>query len=68
MTPPDSHDAVFDALASYLRKQLKNGKSVHVPDLGTFEVEHRPSEMKKDDQGRIVMVPPQDSVSFTPDA
>ncbi len=68
MTSSGSHDDLLDALASFVRRQLTRGKSVHVPDLGTFAVEHRPSEMKRDDDGNIVMVPPQDSVSFTPDA
>lgn len=64
----DSHDDILQVLADYTGEQLTDGRSVHVPDLGTFDIEHRPSEMQKDEDGNIVMVPPQDVVTFTPDA
>ena len=67
MTTPPPEDAL-DALGRIIRRTLKDGDSIHVPELGTFSVEHKPSEMKKDENDNIVMVPPQDSVSFTPDA
>lgn len=67
MTAPPSEEAL-DALGRIIRRTLKDGESIHVPDLGTFAVEHTPSEMKKDENDTIVMVPPKDSVTFTPDA
>lgn len=64
----DSHDDVLQALADYARNRLMDGHSVHIPDLGTLDTEHRPSEMQKDEDGNIVMVPPKDVITFTPDA
>lgn len=66
MTTPSAED-VIEAFTKVVREQLEQGKSVEVPTLGTFEVEHRPSEMKEDDTGERTMAPPRDVVTFDPE-
>lgn len=58
---------VVSALAHVVREALVQSKKVHIPDLGTFSVQHRLSQVKQQDDGRIVMTPPQDAVTFKPD-
>lgn len=65
MASPSAED-VIRAFVDVVRSQLTRGETVHVPDLGTFSVEHRPSELKEDDDSPT-MVPPRDEVTFTPD-
>lgn len=62
-----SAEEVIEAFSRVVRDQLRQGKSVEVPELGTFEVEHHPSAMKEDDNGETYMAPPRDVVTFTPE-
>lgn len=61
-----SAEEVIDAFTEVLKDQLGAGNSVEVPSLGTFSVEHRPSEVEKEDSVRR-LVPPQNEVAFTPE-
>ncbi len=54
-------------LAEVVRDALIQGDDVAVPDFGVFRVENQPSEITKDENGRIVMRPPRDTVVFDPD-
>lgn len=65
--PSPTTDDVAQAVTTIIRERLQKGECVSLPDLGTFSVEHKPSEMKKDENGDIIMIPPQDVVTFTPD-
>ena len=55
------------ALVEHIRQALERGESVHVPDLGTFSIEHRPSHVEKGPEGEQVMHPPRNTIVFTPD-
>ena len=55
------------ALVSLVREALERGESVHVPDLGTFSVEHHPSRVEEGPHGQTVMQPPRNAIVFTPD-
>jgi len=66
MNPPSAED-VIEAFARVVRTELVDGESIRVPGLGTFLVEHRPSEMKDLEDDAPRMVPPRDVVQFTPD-
>ena len=57
---------VLETMARLVRDKLVEGDSAHVPHLGTFSVERRPSHMETDDEGRSVMVPPRDVIQFDP--
>jgi len=66
MSPPSAQDTI-DAFVRVLRRKLENGETIKVPELGTFSVEHRPSEKKKTPAGEDYMVPPRDVVHFEPE-
>lgn len=59
---------IVSAFTTILRDQLKDGQTVEVPGLGTFSVEHQPSEVVEDEAGNRQMRPPRNSVTFDPDA
>lgn len=62
-----SAEEVIEAFTRVVRDQLKQGNSVEVPQLGTFDVEHQPSQMKEDETGETYMAPPRDVVTFEPE-
>lgn len=62
-----SAEEVIEAFTRVVRDQLQQGNSVEIPQLGTFDVEHHPSQMKEDDTGETYMAPPRDVVTFEPD-
>lgn len=66
MNSPSAED-VIEAFAQVVREQLEQGNSIEVPELGTFEVEHRPSQMKEDESGESYMAPPRDEITFQPE-
>jgi nucleoid DNA-binding protein len=66
MSTPSAQE-VIDAFARIMRKKLENGDTVEVPGLGTFSIEHEPSQMKENADGESYMAPPRDVVAFDPD-
>lgn len=62
-----SRDEVVDALAATLRDGLEAKRSLHVPGLGTFSVDHHPSQMEQQEDGRVTMKPPHNEIVFTPE-
>ncbi len=65
MSSPSAEE-VIDAFVDVIRDQLENGEAVEVPSLGTFAVEHHPSEVTEDD-GTRRLVPPRNAVVFEPE-
>lgn len=61
-----SADEVIDAFTEVVQTQLEAGNAVEVPTLGTFSVEHRPSEVRTEDDVRR-LVPPRNVVVFDPE-
>jgi len=66
MSAPDLEE-VSQALARIVRRRLREGNSVAVPDLGTFSVEHRPSEIQREADGPTYVRPPRNVVRFDPE-
>lgn len=66
MSSPSAEE-VIDAFIHAVRDKLERGDSVEVPGLGTFTVEHHPSEVKVED-GERRMVPPRNLVTFEPES
>ena len=60
-------DRLPQALASILREALIQDEQLHLPGLGTFQVEHHLSEVKELEDTQIVMTPPRDAIVFKPD-
>lgn len=65
MSSPTAED-VIDAFIDVVRDQLEAGESVEVPTLGTFSVEHQPSEVTGEG-GRRSLTPPRNVVTFAPE-
>lgn len=62
MSSPSAEE-VIDAFIDILREELEDGEAVKVPSLGTFSVEHRPSEVEESEDERQ-LVPPRNVVVF----
>mgnify|MGYP006278337285 CR=1 FL=1 len=58
---------VIGAFAQIMREKLENGETVQVPSLGTFSIEHQPSQMQENENGESYMAPPRNVVSFDPE-
>jgi len=61
-----TNEQVATALAAIVREAVAQQKAVHVPDLGTFAVQYRPSELESVDDGPDVIHPPRDEIVFEP--
>lgn len=61
MSDPSPEELV-DAVASLIRDQLEQGASVDLPTLGTFSVEHHPSDLAEDGS----RPPPRNAITFIP--
>ncbi len=59
-----STEQVANALADLVRDGVLEGRTVDVPGLGSFHVEHIPSRLGEDERGRAVVLPPRDTVVF----
>ena len=65
MSTPSAKETIA-AFVRVVRQKLENGETVDVPGLGTFSVEHHPSQMKETPDGESYMAPPRDVVEFDP--
>lgn len=66
MSTPSAKETIA-AFTRVVRQKLEQGETVEVPGLGTFEVEHQPSEMKENPDGEDYLAPPKDVVHFKPE-
>jgi DNA-binding protein HU-beta len=66
MATPSAQEVV-ETMSRLIRERLLDGKTVHVPGLGTFSVEHRRSRLDPDTEDGAVMRPPKDEVHFEPE-
>ncbi len=55
------------AFVEVVREQIAQRNSVRIEGVGSFRVEHRKQFQKQYDNGRVVMMPPKDTISFTPE-
>lgn len=61
-----SRDEAVAALAAVIRDALVQGEEAHIPELGTFRVEYRPSATEELPNGEVVMRPPRNEIIFSP--
>jgi len=61
-------EQVMTVLIEEIRRTLREGKSVNIPELGTFSVLHVPSRIETTDDGSQMISPPRDSITFTPES
>ncbi|GIV62375.1 MAG: hypothetical protein KatS3mg044_1241 [Rhodothermaceae bacterium] len=62
--PMNLPEPVARALADIIRESLARHQPVSIPGLGTFAVEHQPSQIMEE-HGISVVLPPRDVVVFT---
>lgn len=57
----------LQAFVEVVREQMTRRNSIQIEGVGSFQVEHRKQFQKQYDNGRVVMMPPKDTISFTPE-
>lgn len=59
--------AFLQAFVEVVREQMARRNNVRIEGVGSFQVEHRKQFQKQYDNGRVVMMPPKDTIRFTPE-
>lgn len=57
----------IQAFVEVVREQMTRRNSVQIEGVGSFRVEHQKQFQKQYENGRVVMMPPEDTISFTPE-
>lgn len=55
------------AFAEVVREEVARKHDVTIEGLGTFTLEHSKQYQKQFKNGRVVMMPPNDAITFTPE-
>lgn len=55
------------AFSEILREEITKKNEVSVDGLGVFKPEHKKQFQKQFDDGRVVMMPPKDKITFVAD-
>ncbi len=58
---------ILGAFSEILREEMTKKNEVSVEGLGVFKPEHKKQYQKQFDDGRVVMMPPQDRIVFVAD-
>lgn len=59
--------AFLQAFREVVREQVLRKNEVRLDGIGSFRFEHRNQFQKQYDDGRVVMMPPRDTITFIPD-
>jgi len=60
-------NSFLKAFAEVIREQIARKKVVEIEGLGVFRVEHQKQFQKQYNNGRVVMMPPENSIVFSPE-
>lgn len=55
------------AFSEVIREQVSHKNDIEVDGLGVFGYKHHQQFQKQFDDGRVVMMPPKDIITFTPE-
>lgn len=55
------------AFSEVIREEVAQKNDVQVEGVGRFEYEHQKQFQKQYDNGRVVMMPPKDTITFVPE-
>lgn len=58
----------LNAFSKVVRNQISTKNEVRLKGIGTFKPVHRSQRQQQYKDGRVVMLPPKDSIKFTPDS
>lgn len=59
--------AFLQAFREVVREQVLQKNEVRLDGLGRFRFEHRNQFQKQYEDGRVVMMPPRDTITFIPE-
>lgn len=54
-------------LKDVIREQVANNNRVLLDGVGEFHKVHQKQKQKKDENGRVVILPPRDTIEFKPE-
>lgn len=55
------------AFSEVVREEVAQKNEVQIEGVGRFEFEHQKQFQKQYDNGRVVMMPPKDTITFVPE-
>jgi len=55
------------AFSEVVRDEVAQKNEVQLDGVGSFKFQHRKQFQKQYDNGRVVMMPPEDTISFIPE-
>lgn len=55
------------AFSEIVREEVARKNEVRLEGIGRFEFEHQKQFQKQFDNGRVVMMPPKDTITFVPE-
>lgn len=55
------------AFSEVVREEVTQKNNVQLEGIGRFEFEHQKQFQKQFDSGRVVMMPPRDTITFVPE-
>lgn len=57
----------INTLIDVIREQMAANNSVQIEGLGEFRKVHQKQSQKKSEDGRVVIMPPKDTIEFKPE-
>jgi nucleoid DNA-binding protein len=57
----------LQAFSEIVREEVTSKNDVQLDGVGRFEFEHHKQFQKQYDNGRVVMMPPKDTITFVPE-
>lgn len=55
------------AFSEVVREEVAQKNEIQIDGVGRFEFEHQKQFQKQYDNGRVVMMPPKDTITFVPE-
>jgi nucleoid DNA-binding protein len=55
------------AFSEVVREEVTQKNNVQLEGIGRFKLEHKKQFQKQFDSGRVVMMPPKDTITFVPE-
>jgi len=55
------------AFSEVVREEVASKNEVQLEGIGRFQFEHKKQFQKQYDNGRVVMMPPKDTITFVPE-
>ncbi len=55
------------AFSEIVREEIAQKNEVHLHGIGSFQFKHRKQFQKQYENGRVVMMPPKDTITFVPE-